>query len=428
MRKKYFLFSLFILIAVIIAAITISLLFKSESTQDLALAVTVVGMIAIAARYFISDYYGYKNLNIRKEEAKSSLNSIITNLSAQNNTTNLSAAIMLRRFLDSKTSLDFPDLKKEIINVISSMLKILPTGVFQKTLADGLAYAQDLSDIDLQKTNLQDTYLGRKDNTPIILNNTDLFLSDLSYALIEHVKGKAIFYRSILFCTQIKNSDFTSATFREADLTNVSFKNVILKDADFTEAINIPETIKKELIDIEGKRIYPHSQAVSAKHLSLNKSVFFSMPSVMSKEDELLTKDYKNYLEGLGYKVIYYIKDDYPCFGQLNRIREKILASSAMVVFGFKQTNIHEATFRPQTTNEEKWNDKWLATPWNEIEVGMGLMKGMPILLIKDPKIDMGIFDKNLSECFVANISTNDDCRKQLQNKEIVKWLSKIPL
>lgn len=428
MNKKYFTWSAILIIALLIVAMIASLLFKWSDPQNLASIITIIGLLAIAAKYFISDYYGYKNLNTRKEEAKSSLNTIVTNLSAQDNTTKLSAAIMLRRFLNSKTSVDFPYLKKETINVVSSMLKILPTGVFQKTLADGLAYAVDLSDMDLQRTNLQDTYLGRKDAIKIIINNTDLFLSDLSYALIEHVEGKAIFYRSILFCAQIKNSDFTGATFREADFTNACFKNVVLKDADFSEAINIPDPIKKELIEHDGKMIYPHAEPVTAKHSTLDKSVFFSMPSIMSKENELLTKDYKTYLERLGYKVIYYMKDDYPCFGQLNRIREKILASSAMVAFGFKQTNIHDATFRPQTNNEEKWNDKWLATPWNEIEVGMGLMKGMPILLVKDPQIDMGIFDSNLSECFVAKVSTDDDSRKLAQNKEVVKWLSKIAL
>lgn len=428
MYKKYFKWSAFIIIALIIVAMMASLFLKWSDPQNLASIVTIVGLIAIAAKYFISDYYGYKNLNIRKEEAKNSLNSIFNNLSAEDNTTKLSAAIMLRRFLDSKTSVDFPYLKKETINVISSMLKILPTGVFQKTLADALAYATDLSNIDLQRTNLQDTYLGRKDETRILLNDTDLFLSDLSYALIEHVDGKAIFYRSILFCAQIKDCNFSGATFRETDLTNVCFKKVILKDADFANAVNIPEDIEKELVEKDGKRIYPLDDPVTAKHSTLNKSIFFSMPSVMNKENELLTKDYKMYLEGLGYKIIYYIKDDYPCFGQLNRIREKILASSAMVAFGFKQTNIHDATFRPKTNNEEKWNDKWLATPWNEIEVGMGLMKGMPILLVKDPQIDMGIFDSNLSECFVANVSTEDDNRKLAQNKEIVKWLSKITL
>ena len=400
----------------------------SEAAGIIAVITVVSAIVVGVLKFIINDIYDFKNSNKRKEESKNSLTSIISNLSSSENTSKLSAAIMLRRFMNTKISHEFPYLQTEAINVIASMLKVLPTGVFQKTLADGLAYAVNLSNVDLQRTNLQDTYLGRKDGTSILMDNTDLFLSDLSYALIEHVDGKAIFYRSILFCSQIQNCDFSGATFREADLTNTCFKNVILKDADFTGAINIPEAIEKELVLSDGKSIYPHEEPVSAKHSTLDKSIFFSMPSVMSKENELLTKDYKAYLEGLGYNVIYYIKDDYPSFGQLNRIREKILASSAMVAFGFKQTNIHDATFRPQTNNEEKWNDKWLATPWNEIEVGMGLMKGMPILLVKDPHIDMGIFDSNLSECFVANVSTDDDSRKLAQNKEVVKWLSKITL
>ena len=400
----------------------------SEAAGIIAVITVVSAIVVGVLKFIINDIYDFKNSNRRKEESKNSLTSIISNLSSSENTSKLSAAIMLRRFMNTKISHEFPYLQTEAINVIASMLKVLPTGVFQKTLADGLAYAVNLSNVDLQRTNLQDTYLGRKDGTSILMDNTDLFLSDLSYALIEHVDGKAIFYRSILFCSQIKNCDFSGATFREADLTNTCFKNVILKDVDFTGAINIPEAIEKELVLSDGKSIYPHEEPVSAKHSTLDKSIFFSMPSVMSKENELLTKDYKAYLKGLGYDVIYYIKDDYPSFGQLNRIREKILASSAMVAFGFKQTNIHDATFRPQTNNEEKWNDKWLATPWNEIEVGMGLMKGMPILLVKDPHIDMGIFDSNLSECFVANVSTDDDSRKLAQNKEVVKWLSKITL
>ena len=402
--------------------------FFSETAGIIAIVAAITAVVVGILKFVINDFFDFKNASKRKEESKDSLTKIIANLSSHENTSKLSAAIMLRRFLNTKISKEFPYLQKEAINVIASMLKVLPTGVFQKTLADGLAYAVNLSNVDLQKTNLQDTYLGRKDDTRILMDNTDLFLSDLSYALIENVNGKAIFYRSILFFSQIKNCDFSGATFREADLTNVCFKNVILKDADFTGAVNIPETIDKELVLSEGKRIYPHTEPITAKHSTLDKSIFFSMPSVMSKENELLTKDYKAYLEGLGFSVNYYIKDDYPSFGQLNRIREKILASSAMVAFGFKQTNIHDATFRPQTNNEEKWNDKWLATPWNEIEVGMGLMNGIPILLVKDPQIDMGIFDKNLSECFVANVSTDDDSRKLAQNKEVVKWLSKITL
>ena len=331
-------------------------------------------------KFIINDIYDFKNSNKRKEESKNSLNTIISNLSSSDNSSKLSAAIMLRRFLNTKISHEFPYLQTESINVISSLLKIVPTGVFQKTLADGLAYAANLSNVDLQRTNLQDVYLGRKDDIRITMNNTDLFLSDLSYALLEHIDGHAVFYRSILFCTQIKDCNFSNASFKEADLTNTCFKNVTLKNAEFTGAINIPKDIEKGLILKDGKMIFNLDGAISANHPTLDKSIFFSMPSVMNKEDELLTKDYQAFLEGLGCHVYYYTRDDYPCYGQLNKIREKILASSAMVVFGFKQTNVHAATHRPNTINETKWNDKWLATPWNEIEVGMGLMKGMPIL------------------------------------------------
>jgi hypothetical protein len=337
---------------------------------------------------------------------------------------------MLRRFLNTKTGDDFPYLREETIKVISSNLKVLSTGVFQKTLADGLAYAKDLSEVDLQRTNLQDAYLGRKDNERIIMNKADLFLSDLSYALLQHIDGNVIFYRAILFCTKIKDCNLTGANFCEADLTNARFDNVILKDADFRGAINIPEAIAEKLkpvTDKDGKfhMSYPDSVPVTAKRTSLEKTIFFSMPSFMSKQDELITKDYKTHLEKLGYNVLYYVRDDYPSFGQLGKIREKIRYSSAMVVFGFKQMQIHDATYRPFTFNEKRSNF-WLATPWNEIEVGMGLMKGLPILLVKDPEINTGIFDSKLSECFVSTITTTFDSRDLSQNHAIVDWLSKI--
>ena len=113
-------------------------------------------------------------------------------------------------------------------------------------------------------------------------------------------------------------------------------------------------------------------------------------------------------------------------FGQLNKVREKIMISAGMVVFGFKQTQIHQATYRPNTSDEKEWNEKWLSTPWNEIEVGMGLMKGLPILLVKDPSIDMGVFDNNLNECFIAKLDTTIDSRHLAQNPEMINWQSKV--
>lgn len=381
---------------------------------------TIVGAIL---SFYIYDYLGIKSKRVKVAEAKDSFDKIVGNLSSADNTTKLAAAIMLRRFLDRQNKRKRTFLFQESVNVISSMLKVLPTGIFQKTLADGLAHAGNLARVDLQKTNLQDVYLGRKDETVITVTDTDFYLADLSYALLEHVSGKAIFYRAILFCTQIKNSDLTGSSFREADLTRVNFKNVILKDADFTDALNVPLRIKEKLK--EGK--YQDDAPVTAGHdLGLGKDIFFSMPSVMEKSEELLTKDFKQFLERQGYNVLYYIKDDYPSFGQLNKVRDKLMNSVGMVAFGFKQIDIKQAVFRPNTKDEQAWNNRWMSTPWSDIEVGMALMKGMPILLVKNPDVNLGVFDEKLSECFVASVSTTDDNRTLFLNKEIMGWLSKL--
>lgn len=100
-----------------------------------------------------------------------------------------------------------PFLHDETINVISSLLRTLPIGIYQKTLGDGLAYAggKGLSDMDMQKTNLQNLYLGNKQHR-IQCYRTDFYMADLSYALLENIDGnEIIFYNSILMCTNIKN-------------------------------------------------------------------------------------------------------------------------------------------------------------------------------------------------------------------------------
>ena len=254
--------------------------------------------------------------------------------------------------------------------------------------------------------------------------HTDLFLADLSYANLENIVAHEIcFYRSILYCASIKNCDFTNANFKGADLSGVSFNNCILMGANFKDAINVPVAISI-LLDNDG--IFNVEGKIKAMHESNCRTIFFSMPGVLSKSEELLTKEYKRILEKNGYKVIYYTSDKYPRFGQLNKVRVDILRSSGMIAFGFKQLNIHKALYRPNTIEESHWDKKWLSTPWSEIEVGMGLMKGMPILLVSDPDINDGVFDNNLSECFVARILTTVDTRNLEQNPLFEEWISKI--
>lgn len=392
-------------------------------TWDISTSLQIISISAVvgAGIYAILrgiHYYSHKRER-SDDEYTASFNTVIAQLSSDNPSSQLSAAILLRRFLscDGKHN----NLHQETINEISSLLRVLPTGIFQKTLGDGLAYAKNLSYSDFQKTNLQDVYLGVKQGR-IQLTGADFFRADFSYANLDKIDGKDVqFMYAIFYNARIKNSDFSNANFYGSDLYRVGFKNTILFGADFSKALNIPDDIKLNLVD--GK--YVKSEPVTIAPQVNGKTIFFSMPGDMFKEDEILTKEYKRTLEGMGYEVIYYTKDSYPKFGQLNKVRFSIESSDAMIAFGMRQINISCGKKRIGTSKEENITNTWLPTPWNEIEVGMGLMAGLPILLVKDNDINSGVFDINLSECFVSTITNDVDCRKLETNQDFVNWRAK---
>ena len=375
----------------------------------------------ILATNWLLEYTGIKSNKRKREEANESFDKIVENLSSDNPAAQLSAAVLLRRFLSLKIG-KTKFLHKETVDVISSILRTLPTGVYQKTLADGLAYASDLSTADLQRTNLQNVYLGSK-SYKLKLHYTDLFMSNLTYGLVDNVDAVGIIlYNALLYGTIIKNSDFSNANFVGADLTNTRFRNVILNGADFSKATNVPNEIKGLLVD----GIFTSETPITTSNIQAEKAIFFSMPCNMSIADEMTVAAYRQYLMKLGYEVIYYNRDTYPRFGQLSQIKAAIEKCAAMIAFGTKQTFIKEGVYRPGMSGEQFLYDTWLSTPWNEVEVGMATMIGIPILLVKDDDIEDGIFDDVISESFISTLTSKTDIKELARNQVFTAWLSKI--
>jgi uncharacterized protein YjbI with pentapeptide repeats len=378
----------------------------------------LVPILILASNWFL-EYTGIKSNKRKRDEANESFNRVVENLSSENTSSQLSAAVLLRRFFNKKIGKTFY-LRKETIGVISAILRTLPTGVYQKTLADGLAYAEDLSFEDLQRTNLQNIYLGSKQKR-IRLEQTDLFMANLSYGLIDKVDAPGIIlYNAILFGARIKKSDF-----RNADLTNVSFVDVKLQGAKFLRATNIPAEIQKYIKN----GIYDNNEKeeISASYIETRKIIFFSMPGNMSKEDETMVAAYRDYLtKDHNFDIVYYNRDTYPRFGQLSKIKSSIGKSAALIAFGTKQTFIKEGTYRPGMIGERQINQGWLSTPWNEVEVGMAAMAGIPILLIKDDDIYDGIFDDIISEAFIYSLPSKTDIKGLDSNPTFKEWIGKI--
>jgi ryanodine receptor 2 len=396
----------------------------------------VLGIVGFIFATIFREYVkwkGVKSDETLRYEYQRSFDKVVSDLSSDNISLQLTAAILLRRFFmvnEMKQCGDF--LKDETVNVISSLLRTLPSSVFQKTVGDGLSYAKNLAGADLQRTNLQDVFFEGK-SSRLILKGCDLYMADLSHALIKNVDAEgAFFYHCILLNTKFKNSNLRFADFRNSDLSKAYFKKVELYKAEFDGATNIPKEIVDGLgdyVDENGdlhRNVYLKEETLeeTKSNASLGK-VFFSIPGCTSADDNALINEYQKVMESLNYEVVRYSRDQYPQFGQLNKVRLDIQQASAMLVFGFKQIRIDKATFRPNTKEEEIWEKKWLPTPWNEIEVGLGAMLGLPILLVKDNDINSGIFDKHLSETFIAIVSANDKIDDVIKGRQFNYWLSK---
>lgn len=409
---------------------------------------TIGIVLAGVALYVITKVI--RTSNQKRQDTQEQFNLAVEQLSKDNETSQLSAAIILRRFFDAV--IDKDRFREETINVISSMLKIHPTGIYQKTLGDGLAYAGNLNYADLQRTNMQDLYLGKKnkkddelekrglqptspndDSWKIAMDFTDMYEANLSYALVENVVGYGtVFNCAILNHTNIKNCSFIKADFKYADLTNVYFENVILEGANFKGATGIPEEMASHLILInEGSKdeayIYkgsePFSMDKTKKSGSEQKTVFFSMPGTLTASEDALIQYYKGLLKKKGIESFIYKRDHYPKASQLTKVKYEIQKSNAMIAFGFKQIEIEKGTSRPNSKDEENFNNRWLPTPWNEIEVGMGVMANLPILLVRDDKIEIGVFDKVISEYKIKTLSSATSLSEIEKSDEFQKWL-----
>jgi hypothetical protein len=77
-------------------------------------------------------------------------------------------------------------------------------------------------------------------------------------------------------------------------------------------------------------------------------------------------------------------------------------------------------------SGERKIHQGWLSTPWNELEVGMAVMVGLPILLIKDDDIEDGIFDDIISETFIYTLSSKTKITELDRTSTFTAWLNKI--
>ncbi|MDT5125138.1 MAG: hypothetical protein QOH54_782 [Mycobacterium sp.] len=230
------------------------------SAEDAQRWVTIIGTLATALGAVVTFFRSQHRRDVRAAVG-ASFASTVEALASDNDTTRMAGAVLLRRFFDRQTEQGTKGTPyvKEAIELIAGMLReeYVPPRI-QKVLADGLRYAVNLHQADLQNCHLQNSYLGWKagDKRVVDLTEADLYKAICNGASFKKAcLHKTVFYEAKLQKASMIDADCTEADFREANLTGANltgaqFAGAQISGAKFAGAKGIPPEVAR-LLDTE---------------------------------------------------------------------------------------------------------------------------------------------------------------------------------
>ena len=193
------------------------------STESLQSLVALLGGL-VAAVLGLFRYFNYRSKRDRLAEVGASFALTVEALASDNPTSRMAGAVLLRRFFDRHTEQGTRGTPyvREAVEVMAGMLRQEQPAQVQKVLADGLRYAVELRDADLQNCDLTNAYLGRKQGDRTAL---DLSRADLYGARCERTSFRAAIARETVFADAVlRKAVFTAADCRSADFRRASLE------------------------------------------------------------------------------------------------------------------------------------------------------------------------------------------------------------
>lgn len=406
-----------------------------HAKKDLMNATTITAIAAVIGGILgILKYFNYRSRQDELRLIANDFHAVVAALRSDSQIERLAGAISLRRFFDKRgeSGKDIP-YAKEAVDVTAAILRGQAISDFQKLLADGLAYAVNLHKTDLQKTNLQFAYLVAKEKDArshagvrIDLSKADFYRADLSGASLKGAFAQeAVFYQARLHRTVLSKADLSGANFFEADLKDAKFDGAIMDKAIFRGARNIPEELLQKL---DNNGIYDgnepfHEMRHSAESLN---PVFVSKPGYVGYQDQQKIASVLAKLEDEGIDSVALERPDYPSFGALGELRRMVTGCVGMIIFGLPDLQIEKGSWRTGTPEETAVENSAFATPWSQIEAGMALMQGMPILVVCEKPVRDGIFENSLTGPGIYYVSTEDNLNGEIFQNTFSNWCSDV--
>lgn len=164
----------------------------------------------------------------------------------------------------------------------------------------------------------------------------------------------------------------------------------------------------------------------------MSSSIFLSYPKPYLKRQQEFVERVTQYLEERELCPRTLGVTDYDMDAPLTAIRRLMLESYGLVTIAFRRSWIETGKGKPKSDIGEKEYDvsnKWLTSPYCQIEPAMAFQLGLPILILREKGvIEEGILEKGVLGIYMPEFDLECDIDEYFKSKEwrhiIQRWES----
>jgi len=95
---------------------------------------------------------------------------------------------------------------------------------------------------------------------------------------------------------------------------------------------------------------------------------------------------------------------DFTSRSPLGKILEVMNSCDGACILGFVQARSPQAVIKPGTNAERTATDVVFASPWNQLEAGMALIRSLPLFIICETGVTGGIFDDGVADAYIHRL------------------------
>ncbi len=158
---------------------------------------------------------------------------------------------------------------------------------------------------------------------------------------------------------------------------------------------------------------------------SISASVFLGVPAVLTARQQPYLEQWLGWLEDQALEVVRLKRGAYGHDPWLT-LTELLSHTDGLVLLGLRQLDARLAIWRPYT-KEEAHAAGWWTSAWLNVEAGMAVALGLPVLVAPDEGVEEGVFSSDVWSGHVHGTALSSPGEARIKWLELVRkhWVSR---